>query len=1194
MTTRKKPRLTLPFASVFVGLACAHALHAQSAPAASVDAATLARYDVNRNGTLDPAEQAALDADRARATAAATAAPSPSSRSSTSTSTGSDEVVSLSPFQVVSDNRGYFASNTMSGTRLNSKIEDLGQSITVMTKEQMQDFAMLDINDVFDHLAGTEGTNSYSDFVTDRTGAVTDNVSLDPNNANRVRGIGNANIAFNNIATSGRAPVDPLWMDSLEVSRGPNANIFGLGNSAGTVNQVPATANLSRNFIRTEGRVDSYEGWRASLDVNRMLLERKLAVRASYANQHTGFVRKPSGEDARRLSFQLKAQPFTNTTLALSWYGYRNAAQRPNYTTPRDFISSWLAAGKPAYNPVTGLITLNGVTYGQGMVAGSTTRITTLPSYFQAADNRSLFRIGAPGETPYWSASSHNTNATSPLLNVGSNIRFLQTAAVNAYGTAQPLFATSAALGDKSIYNWEEINLQAANKQWDKVDTYMAQLDQVFLRTPKHTLAAQATFMREDAKRVENLPMGPASVNGIIGAIYADPNIVNLDGTPNPYFGRPYLKSTEPFARSRPLLWDTTRAQAVYRVDFERDRGFTKWLGTQQLLGYYEYKDQQSRTYSWRHTATNKNIDWLKALYDAGIPPASRTTTGTRYPIAPGNAARTHEFYYVGSTPGGGVEYGSNPFPTGTTLPFVWGNTGAWRYDQTPVEWTPSPDGAGGLANQNLIIKTKGGVLQSMFLNSKIVTTFGEREDEVYSRNAPPATLTADLLDYDYGASKQWDTTWRKAVGKTKTASFVVRPFRDLSFIQRNATSGSGLTRVLAEVVGSLSLTHNRSDNFIPQGPAVDLFLRPLPNQTGKTKDIGFWISAFDSKLSLRYNNFRTDQINIRNGDINTMAQRVLRADGLVAADAHNLQDRSTEWITQLNPTWSPAQIQAEVARTMGLAQAQMDALTAANDAGALAATQDVVSKGDEVEIYYNPSRAWTISASVTKTVSLNQNAGSTVEDWINLRMPVWSTVEDPRFTRASPGGANLPVGATGHLLWRYIAGTSFTQYGYHATTSAIDNYSTFVQGPLAVYRQLEGRPRPQLSKYNAKFSTRYNLSGLTEHRIWKNVTVGGSVRWSDKAAIGFYGVESMPATITALNPNRPIYAEAQTFVDLFAGYNTRLFRNKVRARFQLNVKNAQEDGGYLRVTQAFPDGTPLAYRIIDPRQFIFSASFDL
>ena len=173
---------------------------------------------------------------------------------------GEDEVYTLSPFEVTADATGYFQANAMSGTRLNSKIEDLGQSITVMTKEQMSDFAMLDVNDVFDYMASTEGTNTYSDFVLDRTGAVTDNVAGDPNNANRVRGIGNANIAFNNIQTTGRVPVDPLWLDSLELSRGPNANIFGLGNSSGTVNQVPATANLNHEFSRVSVRGDSYGG----------------------------------------------------------------------------------------------------------------------------------------------------------------------------------------------------------------------------------------------------------------------------------------------------------------------------------------------------------------------------------------------------------------------------------------------------------------------------------------------------------------------------------------------------------------------------------------------------------------------------------------------------------------------------------------------------------------------------------------------------------------------------------------------------------------------------------------------------------------------------------------------------------------------------------------------------------------------
>ena len=48
-----------------------------------------------------------------------------------------------------------------------------------------------------------------------------------------------------------------------------------------------------------------------------------------------------------------------------------------------------------------------------------------------------------------------------------------------------------------------------------------------------------------------------------------------------------------------------------------------------------------------------------------------------------------------------------------------------------------------------------------------------------------------------------------------------------------------------------------------------------------------------------------------------------------------------------------------------------------------------------------------------------------------------------------------------------------------------------------------------------------------------------------------------------------------------------------MRTRLQLNVKNAFEKGR-LQTVGANPDGSPYAFRIIDPRQFILSAKFDL
>ena len=142
-----------------------------------------------------------------------------------------EDVVTLSPYEVsTSNNRGYLATNSMSGTRFNTKLDDLASSISVVTKEQMADFAMLDINDVFAYTGNTEGTRTYTATTTDRNGSISDDVQLNPQGANRVSGIAPANISLGNIETMGRVPLDPITLDAVEISRGPNANVFGLGN----------------------------------------------------------------------------------------------------------------------------------------------------------------------------------------------------------------------------------------------------------------------------------------------------------------------------------------------------------------------------------------------------------------------------------------------------------------------------------------------------------------------------------------------------------------------------------------------------------------------------------------------------------------------------------------------------------------------------------------------------------------------------------------------------------------------------------------------------------------------------------------------------------------------------------------------------------------------------------------------------
>jgi hypothetical protein len=165
-----------------------------------------------------------------------TAPATPSPAAGRSTVKAPDETVVLTPFQVVADERGYQSFNTLSGTRLNSKLEDLGSSITVVTKQQLIDTAAIDINDVFLYEANTEGTGNFTQFNTNRTGGVQDNVSADPQTANRIRGIGGtgasgtgsntnstfgANTAIGNFASNAKVPLDLYNIDSVEINRGP-------------------------------------------------------------------------------------------------------------------------------------------------------------------------------------------------------------------------------------------------------------------------------------------------------------------------------------------------------------------------------------------------------------------------------------------------------------------------------------------------------------------------------------------------------------------------------------------------------------------------------------------------------------------------------------------------------------------------------------------------------------------------------------------------------------------------------------------------------------------------------------------------------------------------------------------------------------------------------------------------------------
>lgn len=1113
----------------------------------------------------------------------------------------SDETVVLSPFQVVADTKGYYSANTMSGTRFNTKLDDLASSITVMTKAQMADFGMLDINDIFLYVAGTEGTGTYTDFTLDRNGSLGDNVQSNPTQANRVRGIAPANVSLGNIETMGRVPVDPITIESVEISRGPNANVFGLGNPSGTVNMVPASANLTRNRAATELRTDSYGGWRTTLDVNRVLLPGKLAIRASGVFQHDAFERKPSGVDTERYNGMIKYQPFKNTTISGSVFYYHAYGNRANALPPRDNLSYWISQGKPTWDPVTQQIHINGVT-----VATVTAANYNGPTYFTASglgNDRSQMFIDQNGLS-YWAAPRGTTSTTAPNLATLQAARYLQTTAAGSRtfsGSAprpfdQYLFSTTPTISDSGIYDWSSINLSAPNKFWDRAVTTNFTIDQMILNTPTQTIAAQVSFMREDSERWNRNFVGVVNDNGQSGQLMIDINERRLDGTPNPFFLRPYLGVDKPRTSYNPQKWDTSRAQVAYRLDLTQRDSFLKHLGWFQLTGYGEYKYRVNRQYSWRDAMVSNN-SWLVANQYRGyqsVPSGTPTLN---------NLTQSFYRYYVGDNVGNNVDYAPSDFSYGT-YPFRWGNaaTGAFVTDNIELGQAAA-DKTGSTFNTKLALRTIGGVIQSHLFGDRLVTTLGARYDKTNLRyghkGTPTNNFAPDGIHFDYALTDGWDTTSYANGGRTTNVQFVARPFMNTPITANMDKSGSGGTRFFGSLLNGMSVNYNRSNSFLPTNPAQDLFKNLLPNTTGTDKSWGLGLNLFDGKLVVRGTHYDNLQQGAQTTDMSTVAGRVLRVDFLTngagsPTPSHNLYTNAVRWVTWANPTWSSDQVIAEVEKQTKISAA--DNTYYQNAAPPIGANSDIRSVGTEIEINYNPTRYWTVTASVTDTKSIQQNISSALVDWIEQRLPIWTMIVDPSISDANA----IAEGNPDKLWWKhhYTQSSTPNAPGNAATYTASaatpeTNYLAFVKAPFAIMQAQEGKNNPQVRRYAFRASTSYQLAGISDHKLLKRTTVGGALRWEDKAAIGYMGVQSLPDIITDLDPDRPIYDKAHYYVDMFVSYKTKLWRDKVGATFKLNVRNLGENGR-LQPVGAFPDGTIHTYRIVDPQQFLLTASFDL
>jgi outer membrane receptor protein involved in Fe transport len=1191
-----------------------------------------------------------------------------------------DDTVVLSPFTVTSEkDQGYYAENTLAGSRMNTNISDLGASISVVTKQQMDDTASVDINDVFRYEINTEGSSTYtpsvqslrSDGIVDTNAGNTpggSGVPLTNATSNRVRGLGTPSTAINFYPSVAQLPMDSYNIESLEISRGPNSMLFGMGSPAGIVNQSTAKATLNRDDAKVTLRMDDRGSYRGTFSFNKGLIDDKLAIYGAVLYDERHFERKPSYDRTRRQYGAITFKPFPKTTIRANIEGYSNDNRRPNTLTPRDFITQWNKADQPVYDPLTKTITklstgevvgpyildaaspyaaqvgayiesradydpskwnankttYNGVSiYGEGALTNTASALY-VPGIAWTNQARTTMQF-ANGQLQNWFQPLGNVQyrtefgtATNPTTNapvgpakadIWSNSTWADV--FNRYYTSSNGWTNIGTnvggykypgVTDKSIYDWEHVNVNQMNFGSEKNTNYNIEIEQEILPN----LFLNAGWFRQDFSSLSNYSVAQLNV----ATLFVDTTKYLPDGTPNPYLGKPYVEATDPDQFLNAIKNDNYRAMLAWTPDFTRKNGWIRWLGHHQILGLWSKQDSMS-------TLVRRRLEYVASDSLAGA---------TRWMANPNNNAdgsptgwnfqttSLRQAYYLANPgdPNGMVTQASgewNPFTyTGGINVYNYANS---QFESLGMTTTFNDFDTSTGRNQREIESISAGMTNYLW-NDRLVTTFGVRHDDYKARATTNGAITdqdGNVIEPAMTNPEKWVNgvyqtqtvfnrwnRWDELSGNTKTLGGVLKPFRNWNTIDRRADSGS----LWWQFVRDFGISYNQSDNFdAPAAAQVDAFGKPLPKPTGEGKDYGFQFTLLDNKLFARVTWFEATNQNERTNPGTSISRLTLNVDTTLYRDW-------ARTIAKINMGMDPTSTTFNDTLSANDEQAVEDAAakiwqlpyTYYTDVGSIYATRNAEAKGIELQINYNPTRNWTMKVTGGKQTTVYSNVLREFDAWYAVRNPVWQNAK-----------------ASDYLLPQYQHFATYTtsggraadlttfwgSYGYNSTTSldepngntsAQAYYNNVVAPQYALARDLEGQAAPGQRRYRAAFLTNYTFEGDR----FKGFFVGGSQRWEDRAVIGYYGKSSGanpdPSYMDVSDVTKPIYDSDNWYTDVWVGYTRKILNDKVRMKLQLNVNDVFENGG-LKTVGVNYDGSPYAFRIVDSRQFVFTTSFD-
>ncbi len=267
--------------------------------AAPIDAATLAKYDKNHNGTLDPDELTVMQADK--------------------------ETVQLSTFEVRTEkDRGYQAVDAGSGGRVDLPFKLVPAAMSAMTKEFIEDWGITDMRESFKYAMNVDVANGSS-----------------ANNSP----FGDFQFNFRGVGDSGNYPTrnyflyygnsDAYNTERFEFARGPNSVLFGDGQIGGVATTMTKRPNLIGDQYAATARYDSWGGARATFDVNKVISE-KQAVRVNGVFNHNSYGQAwrdnaRQNEKGIDIAWAYKFTPSTSLRTEAEWMNTKRMVYQTTY-----------------------------------------------------------------------------------------------------------------------------------------------------------------------------------------------------------------------------------------------------------------------------------------------------------------------------------------------------------------------------------------------------------------------------------------------------------------------------------------------------------------------------------------------------------------------------------------------------------------------------------------------------------------------------------------------------------------------------------------------------------------------------------------------------------------------------------------------------------------------------------------------